>query len=85
MIYFTVSKPADAWLNGILTSRWRDSMVNQPIAQEHRGAGAWLGSLVEKFLDYVDTLGGKVGLPTCAEELHYRPVKVEARADRLGR
>jgi hypothetical protein len=87
MIYFMLPKSVDAWLNNILTSEWRDSMLNQSTAQQEckPGAGAWLGSVVERFLDYIDELGGSLGLPTCAEELHYRPVKVEAPTDRLGR
>lgn len=86
MIYFTLSNPRDACLNVTMTSQWRDSMINQPIAQEQtRGAGAWLGSLVDRLLDHIDRLGGSFGLPTSADDLYFRRVKVEARLDRFGR
>jgi len=86
MIYFTLPNPGDACLNATLTSEWRDSMLNQPTAQvSERGAGAWVGSLVDRCLDYIDRLGASLGLPTCADDLYCQKVKVEARLDRLGR
>lgn len=62
-------------------------MLNQSAAQQERklGVGVWFGSLVDRFLDYIDELGGSIGLPTCVEELYGQPVKVEAPIDRLGR
>ncbi len=60
-------------------------MINQPIAQKPKqGAGAWLGSLVDKCLDYIDELGSSLGLPTNADDLYCQKVRVEARLDRLG-
>jgi len=61
-------------------------MINQPTAQEgERGTGRWFGSLVDGFLDYIDRLGGSLGLPTSADDLYFREVKVRTRFDRLGR
>ncbi len=87
IIYFTLPKSDEAWLNGSLTSEWRGLMLNQSAAQQERklGVGVWFGSLVDRFLDYIDELGGSIGLPTCVEELYGQPVKVEAPIDRLGR
>jgi len=60
-------------------------MINQPIAQEREhGAGAWLGALIDKCLDYIDELGRSLGLPTSADDLYCQRVKVEAQRDRLG-
>jgi len=62
-------------------------MINQPtvhnqvVAQE-REQGAWLGALIDRFLDYIDELGRSLGLPTSAEDLYGQRVKVEL--DRLG-
>ena len=62
-------------------------MINQPtvhnqlVAQE-REQGAWLGALIDRFLDYIDELGRSLGLPTSAEDLYGRRVKVEL--DGLG-
>jgi len=42
-------------------------MINQPTAQEReRGASAWLGALIDRFLDYIDELGRSLGLPPSA-------------------
>jgi len=66
-------------------------MINQPtahnqlIAQEHeQGAGAWLGALIDRFLDYIDELGRSLGLPTSADDLYGQRMKAEAPLDRLG-
>jgi len=62
-------------------------MINQPtvhnqlVAQE-REQGAWLGALIDRFLDYIDELGRSLGLPTSAEDLYGQRVKVEL--DGLG-
>ena len=58
-------------------------MINQPVAQE-REQGAWLGALIDKFLDYIDELGRSLGLPTSADDLYGQRAKVEAQLDRLG-
>jgi hypothetical protein len=59
--------------------------LNQPTAQERdEGAVAWLGALIDRFLDYIDTVGKGLGLPTSAEELYGESVKVEAQPDRFG-
>ena len=58
-------------------------MVHQPAAQEHQ-QGAWLSSLIDKILDYIDEVGGSLGLPTSADDLYYQKVRVEARIDRPG-
>jgi len=46
--------------------------------------GAWFGSLIEKFLDYIDEVGSSLGLPTSADDLYCQKARVEARIDRLG-
>ena len=58
-------------------------MINQPTAQE-REQGAWLGALIDRFLDYIDELGRGLGLPTSADDLYGHKVKGEAQLDRLG-
>jgi hypothetical protein len=58
---------------------------NQLIAQEReQGAGAWLGALIDKFLDYIDELGESLGLPTTADDLYGQNMKAEVPLDRLG-
>jgi hypothetical protein len=57
--------------------------LNQPTAQEHE-QGAWLGALIDKFLDYIDELGRSLGLPTTADDLYGQRMKAEAPLDRLG-
>jgi hypothetical protein len=58
---------------------------NQLTAQEpEQGAGAWLGALIDKFLDYIDELGESLGLPTTADDLYGHRLKAEAQLDRLG-
>jgi hypothetical protein len=58
-------------------------MINQPTAQvRDEGAGAWLGALIDRFLDYIDTVGESLGLPTCADDLYGK--KVETPLDRFG-
>jgi hypothetical protein len=64
-------------------------MINQPTALNQLAAqepeqGAWLGALIDKFLDYIDELGRSFGLPTSADDLYSQQVKVEAHLDRLG-
>jgi hypothetical protein len=60
-------------------------MINQPIAQEReQGAGASLGALIDRFLDYIDELGRSLGLPTSADDLYGQRVKVEVQLDRRG-
>jgi hypothetical protein len=60
-------------------------MIHQPTAQERdEGAVAWLGALIDRFLDYIDTVGKSLGLPTNADELYGDSVKVETQFDRLG-
>ena len=60
-------------------------MINQPTAQEReQGTSAWLGALIDRFLDYIDELGRSIGLPTSADDLYGQRVKVEAQLDRLG-
>ena len=62
-------------------------MINQPtvhnqlVAQE-REQGAWLGALIDRFLDYIDELGRSLGLPTSADDL-YGP-RARAQLDRRG-
>jgi len=58
--------------------------AHQQTSQE-REPGAWFGSLIDKFLDYIDEVGSSLGLPTCADDLYCQKVRVEARIDRLGR
>ena len=59
--------------------------LNQPTVQEHeQGAGAWLGALIDRFLDYIDELGRSLGLPTTADDLYSQSMKAEGPLDRLG-
>jgi len=60
-------------------------MIHQPTAQERdEGAVAWLGALIDRFLDYIDELGRSIGLPTSADDLYGNRMKVDAPLDRLG-
>ena len=62
----------------------RPTAHNQLVVQEReQGASAWLGALIDRFLDYIDELGGSLGLPTSADDLYGQRVKVEAQLDRL--
>jgi len=63
-------------------------MINQPtahnqLAAQERQQGAWLSSLIDKFLDYIDEVGSSLGLPTSADDLYCQKMRVEARIDRL--
>ena len=61
------------------------TVLNQPTAQEReQGADAWLGALIDKFLDYIDELGESLGLPTTADDLYGQRMKAEAPLDRPG-
>jgi hypothetical protein len=60
-------------------------MIHQPKAQvRDEGAVAWLGALIDRFLDYIDTVGESLGLPTCADDLCGQRMKVETQLDRFG-
>jgi hypothetical protein len=60
-------------------------MIHQPKAQvRDEGAVAWLGALIDRFLDYIDTVGQRLGLPTNADDLYGQNVKVETQLDRFG-
>ena len=60
-------------------------MIDQPTAQERdEGTGARLGALIDRFLDYIDTVGESLGLPTSADDLYGQRVKIETPLDRFG-
>jgi len=92
MIYFILPMRDLAWLNGSVNIRvGRARMINQPTAHNQRiaqereqAAGAWLGGLIDKVLDYIDERGESLGLPTTADDLYGQRMKAEAPLDRPG-